>query len=102
MRWLNEMAANTHAKDVPFADHANRQAELGDRAGPVEARPPVALPVLAEAAGVVGVVGAEVEEDGTRVTDGQPGAKPRREGEQKGRRGARPDGHEAYFTRTAA
>jgi hypothetical protein len=102
MRGLNEMASNAHAQDMPVADDPNGKSDLGRGPRPVEARETLALPILAEAANVIDVVGPEVEEDALRVTGGQLGGPPRGEGEQQGGRGARSDDHQAYFTRTAA
>ena len=96
------MAPNAHPQEMAVADDAERKADLGGGAGPMKAGGSVALPVFAEAEDITGVVRPEVEEDGTGVAGGQRRRPPRREGQQKARRGARPPGHRAYFTRTAA
>jgi hypothetical protein len=82
---------------MAVADDAERKADLGRGAGPMESGGSVALPVFAEAEDVTSVVRPEVEEDGTGVTGGQRRRPPRREGQQKARRGARPPGQESVL-----
>src|SRR5204862_8039559 len=112
---LNEMAANTHGQPEA-ATHDPQRKPYGRAARrPVEAREPIALPVLTEAGRVLEVVGPEVHDrraraargpggkgDGSESEDGQQGAPspsrgPGGRGRGRGRRRAA-----AQVTRTAA
>src|SRR5713101_3648865 len=100
------------------ADH-DWKPHGGGASRPVEAREALALPVLAEPGHVVGVVGPEVEEHGTRMArrhlrqrEGETGEDETREDDEdrsRGQRGtadlarsARRQRHVPYVTSTAA
>ena len=69
--WLNKMTANAHPQPVAGPAQVEGQTHARLQGGPVEARAAVPLPVDAEPLDVVGVVGPQVQDDGTRPTGGQ-------------------------------
>jgi hypothetical protein len=112
--WINEMASHARGQSVSFAREQNGKPHFRVARGPVKARQPIALPVLAEPGDVIEVVGAEVQDGGPCMVGGEGGEEPCRRcqheehGEVRGdpanRAGVRPRRRRAGYvvTSTAA
>ena len=109
---LNKMAPHAEGQSQAFARDHDRQSDDGAARRPMELRSPIALPALTEAADVVDVVGAEVQDRWPRVA-GRPRREEQRRRREKGEQGGvhaeaapRATGRRrraaGYVTRTAA